>query len=136
MAYFSVMRNTDNEEPITKDLILTCTHWHIFHWFATGSTGSGIVSVSVKYGDMLAKAYVTEYDDPGTIIAEWSHGRIGKVLKVLLKDLGAGSSVLNEVELIEMLLSDDIKMHQNALVEGYGPLREVINKRMKDSKRF
>ena len=98
--------------------------------------GSEIVSVSVNYGDMSAKAYVTEYDDPATIIAEWSHGRIGRVLKVPLEDLGAGGSVPSEIELIEMLLGDDIKAHLDTLVEGYGPLREVINKRMKDNKRF
>jgi hypothetical protein len=136
-VYFSVMRNSDNsEEPVTEDLTLTCAHWRIFHYFGTGSAGSEIVSVSVNYGDMSAKAYVTEYDDPATIIAEWSHGRIGRVLKVLLEDLGAGGSVPSEIELIEMLLGDDIKSHLDALVEGYGPLREVINKRMKDNKRF
>jgi hypothetical protein len=89
-VHFSVTRNSDDEEPVTKDLTLTCAHWRIFYYFATGSAGSEIVSVSVKYGDMSTNAYVTEYDDCGTIIAEWSHGRIGRVLKVLLGDLGAG----------------------------------------------
>lgn len=85
---------------------------------------------------MSAKAYATEYDDVVTIFAEWSQGQIGRVLKELLKDLGGEGSVVSEIELIEMLLGDDIKEHLDALVEGYGPLREVIKKRLRDSKRF
>jgi len=134
-VYLSVLRNSENEEPVTKDLTLTCANWQIFHYYLTGSAGSGTISVSVNYGDMSAKAYVTEYDDPGVTMAEWSHGRIGKVLKALLEDLAAGDSAPSEVELIDMLLGDDTKAHLDAKVEGYGPLREVIDKKLKDSKR-
>jgi len=132
-VYLSVLRNSENEELVTKDLTLTCANWHIFHRYITGAAGSGTVSVSVDYGDVSAKAYVTEYDDPGITIAKWSHGRISKVLKGLLNDLGAGDSVPSEVELIEMLLGDDTKAHLDAKVEGYGPLREVIDKKLKGS---
>jgi hypothetical protein len=119
-----------NNEPITKDLTLTCALWHIFHYYLTGATGSGTVSVSVEYGDVSAEAYVTEYDDPGTTIAEWSHGRIGTVFQTLLEDLGAGDSVPSEVELIETLLGGDTKAHLDATVESYGPLREIIDKKL------
>src|ERR1700683_3350350 len=61
-VYFSVMRNSDNEEPVTKDLTLSCSHWCIFHYFGTGSADSEIVLVSVNYGGMSAKAYVTDSD--------------------------------------------------------------------------
>ena len=65
--------------------------------------------MSVKYGDMSTRAFVTEYDDPGEFRWRFSHGEIGEVLEVLLADLGVGDSAPSEVELIEMLLGDDAK---------------------------
>lgn len=134
-VYLSVLKNCENEEPVTIDLTLTCTNWNIFHYYMTGAAGSGTVSVSVNYGDMSARAFVTEYDDPGVTMAEWSHGRIGKVFKALLEDLAAEAPAPSDVELISMLLGDDTEVHLDAKVEGYGPLREVIDKKLKDSKR-
>jgi len=78
-VFFSVLMYSDNEEPITKDLTLTCVHWSAFHRYGTSLARSETVSVSVNYGDMSAKAYVTEYDDPGPMFWEWSHGGIGEV---------------------------------------------------------
>ena len=76
---------------------------------------------------MSAKAYVTEYDDPGPTFAEWSHGDIGKVFDALLRDLGAKDCV-REVKLIEMLLGDDTKAHLDDMIAGeFGPLSKVID---------
>ena len=135
-VFFSVLPvNSENdEEPIAKDLTLTSTHWSTFHRYGTGGARSETVSVSVNYGDMSAKAHVTEYDDPGPTFAEWSHGYIGEVMTALLGDIGLKDSVVpSEVELIEMLLGDDAKAHLDAhIAEEFGPLREVINKKLED----
>jgi hypothetical protein len=133
-VYLSVLKNSENEKPIAIDLTMTCTNWNIFHYYLTGAAGSGTVSVSVTYGDMYARAYVTEYDDPGVAMAEWSHRRIGKVFKALLEDLAAGDPAPSDVKLISMLLGNDTEVHLDAKVEGYEPLREVIDKKLKDSK--
>jgi hypothetical protein len=127
--YLSVFTNSENDEPISKDLTLTCSLWHIFHYYLTGAAGSGTVSVSVEYSDMSAQAYVTEYDDPGQTMAEWTHGRIGAVFQTLLEDLGGGS-VAGAVEMIEVLLGNDAKAYLDAKVEDYGSLREIIDKKL------
>lgn len=86
----------------------------------------------MKYGGASAEALVTEYDDPAGSFAKLSHGHIGTVFQALLEDLGIGDSGPSVVELIEMLLGDDTKLHLDAKVEGYGPLREVIEKKLED----
>lgn len=63
-------------------------------------------------------------------IAEWSHGTIGEVSQALFGDLGAGDSVPGKVELVEIFLGDDTKAHLGAEVEGYGPLHDVISKKL------
>jgi hypothetical protein len=134
-VYLSVLVNSANEEPITKDLTLTCVHWNIFHYYITGSAGSETISVSVKYGDMSKKAFVNEYDDPGLEKGYYSHGEIGTVLEALLGDLGIGDSASapSEVEMIEILLGDDTKKHLNFMtVEDCVPLHEVIEKKLED----
>ena len=131
-VYLSVLVNSANEEPITRDLTLTCAHWNIFHYYVTGAAGSETVSVSVKYGDMSTRAFVTEYDDPGEFRWRFSHGEIGEVLEVLLADLGVGDSAPSEVELIEMLLGDDVKKYLNAEVQDLASLHEIIEKKLKD----
>ncbi|KIM86094.1 hypothetical protein PILCRDRAFT_86732 [Piloderma croceum F 1598] len=129
--------NSENEEE-PKDLTLTCVHWSTFHRYGTGGARSETVSVSVNYGGISAKAYVTEYDDPGPGFAEWSHGYIGEVLTALLGDIGIeDSAILSEVELIEMLLGDDTKAHLDVhIAEDFEPLREVIDKKLEDSVEF
>ena len=135
-VFLSVLpvNSKNEEEPITKDLTLTCVHWYTFHSYGTGGARSETVSVSVDYGFMSTKAYVTEYDDPGPTLAEWSHGYIGEVLIALPGDIGIEDSVVpSAVELIEMLLGDDTKAHLDAhIAEEFGPLREVIDKKLKD----
>ena len=79
---------------------------------------------------MSAQAHVTEYDDPGQTMAEWTHGRIGAVFQTLLEDLGAGGSVAGAVEMIEVLLGNDAKAYLDAKVEDHGSLREIIDKKL------
>jgi len=88
----------------------------------------------VNYGGISAKAYVTEYDDPGPEFAKWSHGYIGEVLTALLGDIATEDSVVpSEVQLIEILLGEDMKAHLDAhIAEDFGPLREVIDKKLED----
>ena len=132
-VFLSVLINSENEEPITRDLTLSCVHWSAFHRYGSGVARSDTASVSVNYGNMSAKAYVTDYDDPGPTFAEWSHGDIGKVFDALLRDLGAKDCV-REVKLIEMLLGDDTKAHLHDMIAGeFGPLSKVIDEKQKDS---
>jgi len=131
-VYLSILINSENEadpQRTTKDFTLTCAYWRIFHYYLTGVTSSGTASVSVRYGDVSAKAFVTQYGDPGENIAEWSHGGIDEVFEELFEDLGVTEKPFpSEVELIEMLLGDHAKAYLDAKVEDCGPLREVIDK--------
>jgi hypothetical protein len=65
-VYLSVMKNSENEEPVIIDLTMTCTNWNIFHYYLTGAAGSGTVSVSVT----------------SMILGwQWQNGRIGALAK-------------------------------------------------------
>lgn len=127
--------NDDSEEPFAKSLTLTCVHWSISHNYRSGLAGSETVSLRVEYGGMEAKkAFVTDYGDPGIGIVEFSHGGVGDVLKSLLAELGGcgDSSPCNELELVDMLLSDKVKVQLDTEVEGCGSLRKVIEGKLED----
>jgi hypothetical protein len=89
--YLSVFTSSEKDEPISKDLTLTCSLWHIFHYYLTGAAGSGTVSVSVEYGDTSAQAYVTEYDDPGQTRLNGPMGELVRFFRRCLKIWAQGA---------------------------------------------
>jgi len=125
-THLSVLVNTPNEQPISKELTLIRARWNIFHYHLTGCAGSDTASLSLSYGDSKAEAFITEYGDYGQSVGEYAHGGVGGILQAVLQDLGSSDSAPSELELLELLLDDDPNAYLNAQLQEYPTLREII----------